>query len=131
MLGLDTNVVIRYITQDDVEQSAKVSEIFENQLTIANPGFIPLIVMVEISWVLESCYAQNQAQILSILLELLTTKQLKVEKADSVYLAIKRCKALLKADFSDALIAVISEQEGCNEILTFDKHAKKLGMKLL
>lgn len=102
-----------------------------SQLTISSPGFISLIVMVEISWVLESCYAQSRDQILNVLFGLLTTKQLIVENADAAYLAIKRCKDLLKADFSDALIAVISEQNGCNATLTFDKHAKKIGMQII
>ena len=131
MIGLDTNIIVRYITQDDAKQALKATKVVENELSASNPGFITLITLVEITWVLESCYDQNKQNILDILEGLLTTKQLIVERGDVAYLAVKRCRASSKADFSDAVITILSEQEGCSEILTFDKKAKSVGMKLL
>lgn len=131
MIGLDTNVIIRYITQDDPKQAAKANELIESKLTTQNPGFITLISLIEITWVLESCYGQNKQDVLNIVHGILTTKQFLVEKTDVAYLAMKRCVGLNKADFSDALIAVLAEREGCEKILTFDKKAISIGMELL
>jgi len=115
VIGLDTNVVIRYLTQDDARQAAKANKLIEQQLSPKSPGFITVITMVDISWVLYS---------------LLTTKQLVVECADKVYLALRRY-GNAKADLSDALIAIIAEQEGCERVVTFDKQAVNVGMELL
>jgi len=130
MIGLDTNVMIRYLTQDEPGQAKKAGLLIENELNVKEPGFITLIVLVELVWVLESCYDQGKEEILNVLQGLLTTRQLVVEKADMAYLAMKRY-ASATADFSDALITVISEQEGCNKVVTFDKNAKSVGMELL
>ena len=130
MIGLDTNVVIRYLTQDDARQAAKANKLIEQQLSPKSPGFITVITMVEIVWVLESCYRQNRDDISRVLYSLLTTKQLVVECADKVYLALRRY-GNAKADLSDALIAIIAEQEGCERVVTFDKQAVNVGMELL
>ncbi len=53
MIGLDTNVLIRYLAQDDPVQSAKATEIIERQLTEESPGFVSVVAMAEIAWVLE------------------------------------------------------------------------------
>lgn len=130
MIGLDTNVVIRYLTQDDAKQAAKANKLIEEQLSLQSPGFITAITMVEIVWVLESCYKQNRDDISKVLYSLLTTKQLVIESADKVYLALRRY-GNASADFSDALIAIVAEQEGCERVVTFDKQAVKVGMELI
>jgi len=130
MIGLDTNVLIRYLTQDDAKQSKKANKLIEEKLTDSKPGFVTLITLVEIAWVLESCYDQQKDQIIFIIHSLLTTKQLVIESADKVYLATKRYSTG-GADFSDALIAVISENSGCDIVMTFDKKAKSVGMELI
>ena len=130
MTGLDTNVIIRYLTQDDAGQAKKASLLIENKLNVKEPGFITLIVLVELVWVLESCYSQGKEEILNVLQGLLTTRQLVVEKTDMAYLAMKRYTSA-SADFSDALIMVISEHEGCKRVMTFDKNARSVGMDLL
>ena len=130
MIGLDTNVVIRYLTQDDAKQAAKANKLIEEQLSLQSPGFITAITMVEIVWVLESCYKQNRDDISKVLYSLLTTKQLVIESADKVYLALRRY-GNASADFSDALTAIVAEQEGCERVVTFDKQAVKVGMELI
>ncbi|PFG53574.1 putative nucleic-acid-binding protein [Marinobacter sp. LV10R520-4] len=127
MIGLDTNVLVRYLTQDDAAQSALANQVIEEQLTPRNPGFISSIVLVEVVWVLETCYNQTQSAIEAIVNGLLMTRQLVVDEADLVYLALKRFSGG-NADFSDALIAVISENRGCSSTLTFDKKAQSVGM---
>ncbi len=130
MIGLDTNVLIRYITQDNKKQSAKANTLIEKTLTTKEPGYITLVSVVEIVWVLESCYEQPKGNILDVINALLTTKQIIIERADCVYLAMKRYQAG-KADFSDAVISTICESDGCKTVMTFDKKAVSVGMVLL
>ncbi len=127
MIGLDTNVLVRYLTQDDPSQSAQANQIIEQQLTSGNPGFLSLIVLIEAVWVLEACYGQGKSAIEAIVNSLLTTRQLMVDESDLVYKALQRFSGG-NADFSDALIAVISEDRGCESTLTFDKKARSVGM---
>ena len=131
MIGLDTNVIIRYITQDDHGQSAQATQFIETELSDKEPGYITLITLVEVVWVLESCYQQSSDTIIAVIQQLLTTSQLVVEQTDVAYIALKRMSDGDKVDFSDALIAVISEKEGCQKVVTFDKKATKVGMTLL
>lgn len=130
MIGLDTNVLVRYLTQDDKKQSGKANALIENELTAQIPGYVTLVTLVEVVWVLESCYDQSKESILDVLHALLTTRQLVVEKADNVYMAMKRFSSG-NADFSDVLITILSEQEGCSRVVTFDKRAVNVGMELL
>jgi len=130
MTGLDTNVLVRYITQDNARQAAKANKLIEESLSVKKPGYVTLITLVEIVWVLESCYEQPKKTILDVIYSLLTTKQLVIERADSVYLAMKRYRTG-KADFSDAVISIIAENDGCDSIVTFDKKAVSVGMVLL
>lgn len=130
MIGLDTNVVIRFLTQDDPIQSPIANDLIENTLSQSNLGFITLVSLIEIVWVLESCYDQNKATLCQIIEQLLSIKQIKVERADLAHQALKSYKKA-SADFSDAVIAITSEHEGCNKTFTFDKKAKSIGMELL
>jgi predicted nucleic-acid-binding protein len=131
VIGLDTNVVVRYLTQDDPKQSAAASRLMEKALSAAEPGYISIIVLVEIVWVLVSCYSMNRSQIAAIIEKLLTTEQLRVESAELVWRAMRRY-AESKADFSDALIAECSQAAGCQKSVTFDRAAASItGMELL
>lgn len=128
MIGLDTNVVIRYLTQDDPKQSATANRIIERELTEKNQGYITLISLIEITWVLESCYDQTKEELINVLDLLLTIKQISIEKTDLVYLALKRFRTGT-ADFSDALITLVCEDAGCKRVVSFDKKAVTVGME--
>ena len=128
MIGLDTNVVIRYLTQDDPRQSAIANRFIENQLSEKLMGYITHISLVEIIWVLESCYDQKKEALLTVLESLLTTKQIMVERTEIVYLALKKYRTS-NADFSDALIVAVCEAAGCERTVTFDKKAAAIGME--
>lgn len=131
MIGLDTNVVIRYLTQDDAKQSAAATRFMEKSLSSLEPGFISLIVLVEIVWVLSSSYSMGRAQIVAVIDSLLTTEQLRVEAAELVWRAMHKYGES-KADFSDALIAECSQAAGCKKTVTFDRAASSLaGMEIL
>lgn len=131
MIGLDTNVIIRYLTQDNAKQAALANDIIDKQLTEQTPGFITLLSLVEITWILESNYKQSRMDINIVLDKLLSIKQLVVEHNADAQLALKRIQSNPSCDFSDALIAVLSEKSGCTKVYTFDKKAVKIGMELL
>lgn len=130
MIGLDTNVLIRYLTQDDAKQAALANHLIESELSEKYTGFIAHIVLVEIIWVLESCYDQKKESLVAVIESLLTTKQLIVERAEVVHLALKKYRSG-GADFSDALVLAVCEASGCERTVTFDKKAIAIGMEKL
>lgn len=129
VIGLDTNIIIRYLTQDDKKQAEVATRIVENELNSENQGFISLVVLVEIVWVLMRCYDQTKTELYSVINQLLATKQFQVEQLDNAFKALRKWQQT-NGDFSDALIAVLAQDKGCAYTLTFDKKAVSLGMKL-
>jgi predicted nucleic-acid-binding protein len=131
MIGLDTNVLVRYLAQDDKAQSARASRLIEKELSEANPGFIAVIVLVELCWVLKRLYAATPAELRQTVRDLLDSRQLVIEQRDVVLTALQRLGEG-KADLADALIAAIAADAGCDRTVTFDKTAAKLsGLTLL
>jgi predicted nucleic-acid-binding protein len=130
MIGLDTNVVVRYIMQDDASQSAKATELIES-LSDDRPGFISLVSIVEIYWVLTACYRLTDAQFKEALEILLRARQIVIDRVEQVA-AAARLFDPGRADFADCLIARIAASRGCRQTLTFDvKAARHAGMTLL
>lgn len=130
MIGLDTNVLVRYITQDDPVQSAQASELIES-LTTVSPGFISLVSVVELVWVLQSCYACAKRDVVSVLETLLRTRELTLEHAEVIWQALRNF-SVGKADFADCLIERCAHGAGCEYTATFDANAAKAaGMKRL
>jgi predicted nucleic-acid-binding protein len=130
MIGLDTNVLVRYITQDDARQSAKATKLIEG-LTVEAPGFVSLVVVIELFWVLTSCYDFDRGQMAQVLEVLLRSKQLVVDRADQVVRAL-RAYSGSNADFADCLIERTSASAGCGRTMTFDTGAAKAaGMTLI
>ena len=126
MIGLDTNVVIRYVTQDEPRQAAAVNRLFEKTLSAENPGFVAAITLCEIAWVLADCYGASKAHIRDVIAGLLGSKQIVVESAELAWRAL-RVWENSSADFSDALIGQVASAHGAGKVLTFDKAAAKLG----
>jgi predicted nucleic-acid-binding protein len=130
MIGLDTNVLVRYITQDDNKQAALVNSLIES-LDDASPGFVTLVTVVELSWVLESAYNFTRQQFAEVMQTLMTVDTIKLDRAAVVASAV-RVYAGSKADFSDCLIERLSASAGCEQTMTFDKAAAKMtGMVLI
>ena len=125
MIGLDTNVVIRYLTQDEPRQAAAATRLFEQTLSVDRPGFVSLIALCEIGWVLAECYEADKARIRAVVEGLLGSRQIIVEEPDLVWSAL-RVWGKSVADFSDVLIGELSRARGCEKIVTFDKAAAKL-----
>ena len=131
MIGLDTNVVIRYLVQDDKKQSAAATRFIEKSLTTDVPGYINHITLCEIVWVLQRCYGLTKQQLRDIIEGLLTTKQLIAENVEVAWKALRVYDAN-SADFCDALIGQANIHSGCEHTVTFDKKAASLpGFDLL
>ena len=130
MIGLDTNVLVRYIMQDDPKQSAKATAIIES-LDDAGGGYVTLVSIVELVWVLGSSYALTRAQVATALDGILRTKQFTIERADQVLRALRVFK-VGKSDFADCLIERTAASAGCDKTVTFDVSASKYaGMTLI
>ena len=130
MTGLDTNVLVRYIMQDDVAQSPKATALIES-LSSEDPGYIAMVSVVELYWVLTSSYELSAQQAAQALEAILRTKQLLVERADQVMRAL-RVFGDGKADFADCLIERAAASAGCGQTMTFAVNASKhAGMTLL
>lgn len=125
MIGLDTNVVIRYLVQDDKRQSAIATQFVEKTLTMEAPGYINHITLCEISWVLQRCYGVTKPKLKEIIEGLLTTKQLLVENVEVAWKALRAFDAN-SAEFCDALTGQVNIYGGCEHTVTFDKKASSL-----
>jgi predicted nucleic-acid-binding protein len=130
MTGLDTNVLVRYIMQDDAKQSALAVRLVES-LSSESPGFVPLVSVVELAWVLSSAYALDRSQLGEAFEALLRTKEIVVDRAESVWKAL-RVFQQSNADFADCLIERTASAAGCERTMTFDRAAAKgCGMTLV
>ena len=122
MIGIDTNVLIRYLVQDDATQAKIASDFIESNCTAETPGFINHIVLCEIVWVLAGAYRQQRSDIANVIDCLLQVRQLEVENAPMVWKALNEYRDSI-ADFSDHLIAHKNLHAGCAATVTFDKKA--------
>jgi predicted nucleic-acid-binding protein len=125
MIGLDTNIVVRYLAQDDPLQSARATQIFEQRLTAAEPGFISLVTMAETVWVLDRAYGLSRAEIAAAVERMLQADTLVVQNEQEVFTAMIALRTG-NASFSVALIGAISAWAGCRYTLTFDRKAARL-----
>lgn len=131
MTGLDTNVLVRYITQDDPKQSPEAVRLVES-CTSASPGFVSTVVVIELVWVLTSCYQTSKEELGEILQVLLRTRELVVASSDAVWKAVRLFKQGKATDFADCLIGCLAADAGCEFTVTFDRSAAKhAGMQLL
>lgn len=121
MIGLDTNVLVRYVMQDDPRQSPRANRLIES-LSADRPGFVPLVALVELVWVLSGSYGLARAQVAAVLGTLLRSKELVLDRADVVAQALKRFSED-NADLADALIERLAAAAGCPATLTFDAGA--------
>ena len=130
MIGLDTNVLVRYIMQDDAKQSPKATKLIES-LTADNPGFVSIVSVVELGWVLSSSYGLTREQLSATYEALLRTKEIIIDRADHLLKALRVFKAT-SADLADCLIECAGARAGCVRTMTFDPGAAKVaGMTLI
>ena len=125
MIGLDTNVLVRYLSQDDPVQSAKATEILERRLTPQIPGFVSIVAMVETVWVLDRAYGLTAQEIATAVEHLLQVEVLAIENEQEVFTAMVALRQG-RGSFADALIAELGARAGCTRTLTLDQKALRL-----
>lgn len=125
MIGLDTNIVVRYFAQDDPIQSRKATEIIERRLTEDQPGFISLVTMVETVWVLDRIYGLSDEEIASAVERMLQADSFFIQNEQEVFTAMVALRSG-QGSFADALIGDLGAWAGCAATLTFDRRAARL-----
>jgi predicted nucleic-acid-binding protein len=130
LIGLDTNVLVRYLAQDDPGQAARATRVFEQEFTEEAPGFIGLVVLVETVWVLQRLYRASAEEIRETVNDLLGSRTVVVENRDVVARALGISKKS-SCGFADAIIAASALGAGCDRVMTFDRGAVRAGMTLV
>jgi predicted nucleic-acid-binding protein len=125
MIGLDTNILVRYLTQDDPAQAALAADVIEGRLTEVEPGFVSVVAMAETVWVLQRFYRFGSAQIVAAIEGMLQADTLIIENESEVFAAAAALREG-RGEFDDALIGALSARAGCSCVLTFDQGALRL-----
>lgn len=120
MIGLDTNVLVRYLTQDDPDQAKAANQLIESQCTAEDPGLVSQVVLCELVWVLRSAYACGQDTITRILERILTAAELKVTDEEVAWRAL-RAYQQGGAEFPDYSILFSNREAGCTLTYSFDR----------
>jgi predicted nucleic-acid-binding protein len=120
MIGVDTNVLVRYVVGDDAQQAAIATEMVERAVERGKTLFISQIVLCELVWVLSHAYRFTRAEIVGALQQLRRGAQIVIEGADEVRRAID-AYAVQRGDFADYLIAERARAAGCEVVATFDR----------
>ena len=130
MIGLDTNVLVRYIVRDDSKQASAATRLIENQCTEETPGFVSQLVLAELFWVLSRGYEYPKAVLVTVFTKLLSAMELQVETTENAWTALRAYEAGT-AEFADYLIGQCGRTHGCETTVTFDKKAAKSNMHTL
>lgn len=125
MKGLDTNVLVRALVQDDKVQGPAAGAYMRRQCTRETPCFVNRVVLCELVWVLESVYEYSRAEIADAVDRILRTEELLVEDDEAVRYALSAYRDG-GADFADALIGRCNRAQGCSVTATFDRKAAAL-----
>jgi predicted nucleic-acid-binding protein len=127
MIGLDTNLLIRYLTYDDPGQASKAAREIEAAAERGENLFVATIVLCEMVWVLEDAYGYKRKDLVGILEKMLRTAQFVFEDKDLIWRALSDYLTG-KGDFSDYLIGRAGQKAGCLQTLTFDRELKTDGL---
>ncbi len=122
MINLDTNILLRYIVEDDSGRLSRAADIIES-CTEEEPGFIVNGMLFELLWALESAYNFSRQEIAQVMDIILTTPELKVEHKECVWAALKTYRSSANIDFPDALIGQVGAKYNCATTKTFDEKA--------
>ncbi|MFO7858739.1 MAG: type II toxin-antitoxin system VapC family toxin [Ectothiorhodospiraceae bacterium] len=120
MIGLDTNVLVRYITQDEPGQSERATRLIETHCTAEQPGHVTLVVLCELVWVLRGAYRYDKGLVLQVLDAILHAAEFVVEREDVAHQALSGWRDG-SADFADYVIVSINHAAGCDRTFTLDR----------
>ena len=131
MTGIDTNVLVRYLVNDDAAQAAAASRLLNDDCSADNPAFVTVVALCETVWVLKAGYSWSRAQISNAIEALLQMEQVVVEHQAVASLALEDYRASA-VDFADACIQRIGALNGAPTTKTFDVRASQMkGFDLL
>ena len=122
MKALDTNVLVRFLMNDDEAQAQQVYRLFKTAEAQQEPLLVPLLVVLELFWVLESAYRLSRGEILEVMDDLLLMPILVFENRVALHHFLAEARNI-NADLSDLLIAHSAQAAGAEEVLTFDRKA--------
>lgn len=122
MIGIDTNVLVRFFVKDDVVQLEAARPCLQSECTVQSPGFVNRVVLCEFVWVLSRVYRIERDQVAGVLDNILHADSLTVEDEDLAEIALERYRNS-DADFADCMIALTNERRGCDLTRTFDHKA--------
>jgi predicted nucleic-acid-binding protein len=123
MIGLDANILVRYLTQDDSAQFAKAAAFIDAASERDEQFLVNAPVLCELVWVLATVYDYSREEIAQALEQIFTTAQFEIERLDEARQALGDFRSS-KADFSDALIGRINRSLGAKHTVTFDRDLK-------
>jgi predicted nucleic-acid-binding protein len=118
--GLDTNVLVRYLAQDDPVQARKANAVIEGTLAGGGNCYLSTVVLCEIAWVLRGAYGFDKKTIVRALDRILETAGFRIEDRDLVRQALEEFRRG-RGDFADYLLGVRNRDAGCAETVTFDR----------
>jgi len=131
MIGIDTNLLVRLVVNDNERQSLAVERFIQQHSSADAPCYISNIVLVETVWVLETAYGYDRAKVADALVVLLEVEQFDFDSPKEVAAAVQDFRRG-GADFADCLLGRMNLFTGCEHTVTFDRKAAKLpGFKLL
>jgi len=131
LIGIDTNVLVRYLTQDDPLQSAAATKFIEKTLGPRRRGHVSLVTLAEVNWVLRTRHRVSREAMSEALLRILADTRLVIQDANAAWVALDAYRSP-GVDFADALIAAVNRIHGCTHTVTFDRQATQWnGMTLL
>ena len=125
MIGLDTNILLRYLVQDDPEQSQIATDLIKRRLSPTSPGFISIVAFAETAWVLHRHYKITGLQLVDALKQLLGAEEVIVEHEREVFSALRILQSG-RGTFADGLIAALGDNAGCEHTYTFDEKATRI-----
>ena len=120
MRAVDTNVLVRYVANDDPKQAEVIDRLFEECQKNLEPVFIPLLVVCELFWILDRSFGLPKGQLIETLEKLLAVEFFRFDRESSVREALEQYRRG-KATFPDYVIGETGRQAGCRDTLTFDR----------
>ena len=131
MIGLDTNVLVRYFAGDDRRQSGIATRLIEETLSARAKGHVSLVALAELAWVMRTRFDAAKDLVIDVVSHLLTDDRFVVQSQAAVWTALDAYRHA-RIDFADALIAGLDRASGCSHTVTFDRRAARIdGMTLL
>ena len=125
MLGIDTNILVRFLVRDDEAQFEKARKLIHREVAAGRRVFVNQLVLMEAEWVLRSRYAVPKNQIIEAISGLLDAGDVQFEDEPVIEEALFMWK-VATADFADCLIGAKNRRMGCRATASFDVNASKL-----